>query len=67
MSDVRMKLGGVDVEKTPVTFTVTNNGTGEVVGHLQVSRGGLRWKKKRERKGKMISWQKFADLVEMLR
>lgn len=67
MSDVRMRMeSGVDVEKAPVTFTIMENGNGRVIGHLQVNRGGLRWKKNRERKGKQISWKQFADLAEML-
>ncbi len=65
MSDVRMNGIGADIEKSPVQFTVKQNG--ETLGTLLISKGGLRWKKKRERRGKMVPWTDFAKLVDMLK
>lgn len=65
MSDVRMNGIGADIEKSPVQFTIKQNG--ETLGTLLVNKGGLRWKKKRERRGKQVTWAAFASLIEMLK
>jgi len=60
--DVKFTIPTRTLGKTDISFVVRTDG--EILGTLEVSRGGLEWFSKGAVNGQKITWKKFNDFAK---